>query len=181
MFEAMKLLKKSGVFLLLSLFISCSDSMNEKVVKNYLSTSHAVTLYSPVSTNKKLQGCDDEYLGKKEGFWKDSDPDYYYKAYNYKVDRIENFKIKDDQASCVVYLCPDNLTKAGKIMYDVEKENPYKAALRKGLDCDVIFKKAKGKWVLVHFKSKTFQRCFWLEKYQEESCYMDLYQWDHHD
>lgn len=176
--NAMKLLKRSGVFLLFCLLVSCSDPMNEKVVEEYLSKSPAVTLFDAGFSNKKLPGCDEDYLGKQDGFWKDSDPTYYYKTYNYKVDRIEKFKIEGDQAYCVAYLLPDNLTKAGKILYDTDKGNPYKAQLESGFDCDVIFKKVDGKWILVHFKSLTFVRGFWLEKYQESSGYLDLYQWD---
>lgn len=174
----MNLLKKSGVLVLLCLFISCSNQMDEKAIKEYFSKSQAVTLFSPGFSDKKLSGCEEDYLGQEAGLFKDSEPTYYYKTYNYKVDRIEDYKVEGDQIFCVLCLLPDNLTKAGKILYDVPKDNPYKAQLKTGLNCDIIFKKVDGKWVLVHFKSKKYIRGFWLEKYQEESGYTDLLQWD---
>ena len=117
-------------------------------------------------------------MGKKEGLWKNSEPTYYYKVYNYKVDRIEKFRKDDDQAVCIVYLLPDNLTKAGKILEDNRPQSPYKAQLKDGLDCEVVFKKIEGEWKLIVFKSLSFQRSYWYEEDQQPYSYTNLLQWD---
>ena len=174
----MKNLKQFCAGLLLSMLISCSAPMDEQVVKDYLSQSPAVTLYAPSYSEKKLEGCDEDYLGKKEGLWKNSEPTYYYKVYNYKVDRIEKFRKDDDQAVCNVYLLPDNLTKAGKILEDNRPQSPYKAQLKDGLDCEVVFKKIEGEWKLIVFKSLSFQRSYWYEEDQQPYSYTNLLQWD---
>ncbi len=78
----MKSLKQFCAGLLLSMLVSCSAPMDEQVVKDYLSQSPAVTSYAPGYSEKKLEGCDADYLGKKDGLWKNSKPTYYYKAYH---------------------------------------------------------------------------------------------------
>lgn len=162
----MKQIRMMGAWMLLWMLFSCSAPMNEQVVKEYLTDSPALTLYEPAYSENELPECQDEFLGKYFG--------YCYKFFNFEVDRIVDFKVEDNQASCVVYLRPTNLTKAGEKLKDLSVNGTYNAKLKDGMKCAVVFLKEGGKWKLVVFKSLIFGRSVWLEEQSSVESFMNL-------
>ncbi|WP_455640130.1 hypothetical protein [Parabacteroides sp.] len=167
----MKLMQVVEAWVLLLVLFSCSSPMDEQVVKDYLAESPALTLYEVAYSDKKLPDCKEDFLGICYSF-------YCYKYFNLEVDSIEDFVIDGDKASCIVYLRPTNLTKAGEKLKDLQVNSTYKAEMKDGVNCQVVFRKEKGKWILVTFKSLRFMRTFWIDQSGSAESFVNLIGWD---
>ena len=159
------------LFSLLLLFSSCEKKMDEKAVIEYFAESPAVTLYAPCSFEEEQPDLKEYFIGKSKYY-------YNYKAFNYRVERIDEFYAEGNVVQGELVLMPDNLTPAGERFNEQRETTPYLGQMKDSFRCFFVFNKREGDWVLMHLKSLQYARGFWDVEDNETYVFMNLLDWD---
>ena len=106
------------LFSLLLLFSSCEKKMDEKAVMEYFTESPAVTLYAPCSFEEEQPDLKEYFIGKSKYY-------YNYKAFNYRVERIDEFYAEGNVVQGELVLMPVNLTTALVCFYELRETSAF--------------------------------------------------------